>query len=92
MVTFFKDNIIPSCSYCEYATVYIPTYSYPYSDPYCSKGHGKCAVDKVCDDFRLINTYFCEECDYCGENNYCNFHKKQVNLYDESCVYFKKNK
>lgn len=84
---YFK--YLPSCSNCEYANLYIPYFSYPYSDPYCCKGHGKCDVDKVCDDFRLINSHFCEECIY-YKKDYCDFHKKQVNLYDESCVYFKK--
>lgn len=43
-----------TCSTCKFATVYIPLWSYPWSDPYCSKGHGQCKVDKSCEDFELI--------------------------------------
>ena len=87
-MAFFK--YLPSCSLCEYADLYIPYYSFRYSDPYCSKGHGKCKEDKVCDDFRLINSKYCYECKYCFKDEYCNFHNKKINSTDEACVYFEK--
>lgn len=86
--SFFK--YIPSCSDCEYATLYIPYFSYPHSDPYCSKGHGKCEVDKFCSDFRLINSHYCYECVNCIDDNYCKKHDKEINKNDESCVYFER--
>lgn len=43
-----------TCSNCKHASLHIPYFTYPWSDPYCSKGHGKCEVDKSCDDFELI--------------------------------------
>jgi hypothetical protein len=45
---------IKICQNCKHATLYIPYFTYPWGDPYCDKGHGKCAVDKCCDDFELI--------------------------------------
>ena len=44
----------PSCSNCKFATLHIPSFTYPWSDPYCSKGQGKCEVDKVCSDYEQI--------------------------------------
>lgn len=44
----------PSCQTCKYAIVYIPYFTYPYSDPYCELGHGQCDVDKVCEDYELL--------------------------------------
>lgn len=38
----------PSCANCKYATIHIPYYTYPWSDPYCAKGKGKCKVGKRC--------------------------------------------
>lgn len=58
-MSYFKDNKVPSCSSCKYATKYIPYWTYPYHDPYCELGHGKCGVDKVCDDFELLGRW-CE--------------------------------
>lgn len=84
---FFKNGNIPSCSDCEYATLYIPYFSYPFSDPYCSKGHGLCEVDKLCDDFKLINSHFCCECNYFA-NGFCNRKNIEINEKTYSCVYF----
>lgn len=83
--SFFK--YIPSCSDCEYATLYIPYFSYPHTDPYCRKGHGKCEVDKFCSDFRLINSHYCCECVHFNEE-YCEHHNKNVGKNCDSCVYF----
>ena len=88
---FFKSEDIPSCSDCEYATLYIPYFTYPYSDPYCSLGHGLCKVDKLCDDFKLINSHYCSECTYFC-NNYCNKKNIDVNEKNYSCVYFEGGK
>ena len=43
-----------TCKNCKFATVHIPYWSYPWSDPYCSKGHGKCMVNKSCSDWELL--------------------------------------
>lgn len=64
----FKDDKIPSCSDCDYADNYIPYYTYPFSEPYCSKGHGKCEVDKLCGDFKPI-TATCVRCEFIRFNN-----------------------
>ena len=93
---FFKENLNPCCSNCHYATEYIPKYSFPHSNPYCSKGHGKCGVDKLCGDYRLINSHYCCECkffksdyDYEGQIvDYCCKHEKIVYGNDDACVYF----
>lgn len=90
MLSYFK--YIPSCSSCEYANLYIPYFTYPYSDPYCCKGHGLCKVDKVCENYRLINSHFCYECSFMivkDGKNYCS--KKNLFLVkiNDSCVYFK---
>jgi hypothetical protein len=50
----FKWGVAPSCSNCKYANVYIPLWSYPHTTPYCEKGHGKCSVSKLCEDYELI--------------------------------------
>ena len=84
---FFKDGVIPSCSDCEYANLYIPIFSYPHTDPFCSKGHGQCKVDKLCEDFRFINSHFCYECNYC-ENGYCHKNHVRIDENKQSCVYF----
>ena len=46
--------IIKTCAHCKYANYYPASWWYPYLDPYCSKGHGRCRIDKTCDDFDLI--------------------------------------
>lgn len=84
---FFIDYEFPSCSSCQYANKYIPYYTFPYSDPYCEKGHGLCEVDKLCGDYRLINSHFCCECEFYN-NGFCSKHNKTVNENDKSCVYF----
>ena len=60
-MSFFKNKDLPSCSNCEYADKYIPYYNKQYSDPYCSKGHGKCDIDKICEDYKMIS--ICGRCD-----------------------------
>lgn len=42
------------CCDCVFADLYIPYWSYPFSDPFCVLGHGLCRVDKCCEDFVLI--------------------------------------
>lgn len=85
---FFLEKDCPSCASCHYATEYIPYYTFPFSDPYCSKGHGKCKIDKVCGDYRLINSHFCYECYFC-EENYCNKKRRENVNNNKACVYFK---
>ena len=51
-MSYFKFEA--SCSNCKYADLYIPYWTYPYSDPFCRLGHGKCDVNKCCNDFKLI--------------------------------------
>lgn len=84
----FKDSIEVSCSHCRYATVYIPYFTYPFSDPFCSKGHGKCEVDKICGDFKLISSHYCHECEFYGDG-YCSKKSIFLNENNDSCVYFK---
>lgn len=91
-MSFFDYS--PSCSHCEYATLYIPYFSFPYDDPYCSKGHGKCKVNKVCDDYKLINSHWCCECKYFTNqivsDNFCKKKNIEVDMKQYSCVYFEK--
>lgn len=94
-MSYFK--CLPSCSSCEYADLYIPYFTYPFHDPYCVKGHGKCEVDKVCDDYRLINTHYCSECEFMSvkdDKDYCRKNNVFLAKINESCVYFirKENK
>lgn len=87
----FYFKFIPSCSFCEYANLYIPYFSYPHSDPFCCKGHGKCEVDKFCEDFKLINVYSCYECkfiEFDDGKEYCSKKMEYVNKNNESCAYF----
>lgn len=51
-MSYFKFEA--SCSNCEFASLYIPYFTYPHAEPYCAKGHGKCDVDKLCEDYKLI--------------------------------------
>lgn len=44
----------PTCANCKYANLFIPLFAYPHLDPYCSKGHGQCRVDKLCGDYEQI--------------------------------------
>lgn len=85
---YFKDEF-PSCASCEYATVYIPYFTYPHSNPYCSKGHGQCEVDKLCGDYKLINSHYCCECEYYS-NGFCDKRKENVKEKDYSCAYYEK--
>ena len=64
----FRDDKLPSCSDCDYADEYIPYYTYPFSEPHCRKGHGKCEVDKLCGDFKPIIAT-CVRCDFIRFNN-----------------------
>ena len=50
----FKNRECPDCTSCKYATQYIPHYTYPWHDPYCELGHGKCKVNKICKDYIQI--------------------------------------
>ena len=84
---FFSDIDFPSCVDCEYAIEYIPYFTFPYADPCCSKGHGQCSVDKFCEDFRLINSHFCYECEH-QENSFCNKKHETIDKNSISCVYF----
>ena len=59
----FKDNELPSCITCEHANLYIPYYTFPYSDPYCIKGHGQCNVNKLCGDYKMT-TAICGKCKF----------------------------
>jgi len=47
-------EIVPSCTNCKYANLYIPAWSYPHSTPFCSKEQGLCREDKVCEHYELI--------------------------------------
>ena len=92
-MSFFID--LPSCSSCEYADLYLPYFTYPHSDPYCSKGHGLCGVDKLCEDYRLINSHYCYECKFMivkDDKDYCSKKSLFLNRKDYSCVYFEKIK
>ena len=98
---FFKNEEIPSCSSCRYATEYIPHFNFLHDNPFCSKGHGKCKVDKLCGDYKLFGTYFCKECSHYkvvsydnierhGKVGYCKWKDIEINANDDACVYFKK--
>ena len=84
---FLKINENSSCATCRYANLYIPYFTYPYSDPYCSKGHGKCDENKVCGDYLTCGFHYCKECGYFDEG-FCKKEKKDIYKYDISCVYF----
>lgn len=87
---FFKDDVIPSCSLCRYATEYIPYFTFRFSDPYCSKGHGQCGEDKLCGDFRMINHFYCEDCQYMVFENgetYCGKKNVFVDKFQTACAY-----
>lgn len=51
-MSYFKHEA--SCSNCKFASLHIPYFTYPFSDPYCAKGHGKCSEDKLCMDYELV--------------------------------------
>ena len=96
-MAFFKDDEIPSCSICRYATEYIPSYTYPFFTPKCSKGHGECDGEKFCGDFRLINSYYCEDCEhliyedgFCNNRTYCEKKGIYVDKFNHACAYVKK--
>ena len=92
-MTFFKDGEIPSCSLCRFATEYVPLFTYPYSTPYCSKGHGQCDVDKFCEDFRLINSFYCDDCKNLIINNnefFCSKNKEFRDKFQIACFYIDK--
>lgn len=96
-MTFFRDDIIPSCSICRYATEYIPSFTYPFFDPHCSKGHGKCDGEKFCEDFRLIGGYYCEDCKYLefvgdtfNKKTYCSKKEIFVDKFQTGCAYIVK--
>lgn len=102
-MSFFKGNKIPSCSSCRYATEFIPYFTFPYSDPFCSKGNGRCEEDKLCGYYKLFGTYYCYECCYYRTIYYNNIERKEIVEYcdkkkceidgnNDACVYFKKNK
>ena len=77
------------CENCEYATVYIPYFTFPHSDPYCEKGHGKCEVGKSCEDYRLIGSHYCKECTF-WVDGVCGKKDCVMDADSESCVYFSK--
>lgn len=91
-MTFFRDGEVPSCSLCRYATEYIPYYTYPFFDPYCSKGHGQCKVDKFCGDFRLINGFYCEDCEFYTGESFCEKKSECVDKFQTSCAYIRRRK
>lgn len=85
-----------SCSNCAYATEYIPYFTFPHSNPQCSKGHGKCEVDKICGDYKII-TATCGRCEFMElENNgrtmKCVEKNVQVEFNKKSCDDFKPRK
>lgn len=92
-MTFFRDGKVPSCSLCRFATEYIPYYTYPFFDPYCSKGHGQCKVDKFCEDFRLINGFYCDDCECMitvDGKDYCQKNDVFVDKFQTACAYIVK--
>lgn len=42
------------CQNCKFANYYPAPYWERWLDPWCAKGHGRCKVDKTCEDFELI--------------------------------------
>lgn len=66
-MSIFKTEELPSCVNCMYATEFIPLFTYPYSDPYCKKEHGKCDIDKICEDYLPRTT-----CNHCKHFKECN--------------------
>ena len=53
-MSMFNIHESPSCANCRFATKYIPAWGYPFADPFCAKGMGKCEVDKLCGSWELI--------------------------------------
>ncbi len=89
-MSYFRNNEYPSCSICDYATEYIPLFTYSHADPYCKQGHGKCEVDKVCSDFKPISV--CGRCEFLQKDNLsfiCVHHNKSVSFNDKNCDEFK---
>ena len=60
---FSDNNGLESCSDCFYATKYFPYYTFPFFDPYCEKGHGRCEVNKSCEDYKSIIS-ICGKCKF----------------------------
>lgn len=92
-MNFFNNESLPSCSECDYANEYIPYYTFPFSEPYCSKGHGKCEVDKLCGDFKPCGIT-CIRCDFIRlkskiEGYVCIKHDMNVSFDKHSCDEFK---
>lgn len=90
LVIKYKDP--PSCCNCEYATKYIPSYSYPWNDPYCSKGHGKCEINKLCDDYKSIYEV-CGNCEHIQKNYnkfICKVHDVEIEYNKKTCEEFQK--
>ena len=95
MAIFMEDKEDDGCSNCLYATLYIPSFSFPFSDPYCSKGNGKCEVDKVCGDFVRVDS-ICGWCEYFEVVNRdsirCNKHNIDVHYVGRVCDDYEKKK
>lgn len=54
-MSYFKHDYIPTCQDCEHANLYIPVWSYPFTDPKCEiTGRDISPGDIACKDFRLI--------------------------------------
>lgn len=86
MMSYLKPNReYPNCSNCRYATLYLPYYTFRFTDPSCSKGQGKCSVDKTCEFHLFVNRHYCFECHY-FKDGFCNLHDKSVDKFNEACV------
>ena len=93
-VLVIKYEDAPSCSNCEYAAKYIPSYTYPWSDPYCLKGNGKCEIDKLCDDYKNIHE-ICGNCNHLRKdyNKFiCMITGEEIEYNKKTCEQFKKMK
>lgn len=89
---YFRNEELPSCSTCDYATVHIPIFD-RWSDPYCRRGHGKCEVNKLCGDYKDV-TNICGRCVHIKEDKpnhgfICELKKGKVYFNGRTCDDFK---
>ena len=92
MMKIIRIEDPPSCSNCEYADEYIPYYIFPFFTPRCSKGHGVCSEDKICEDYKYIYE-ICGHCQYITKERddfKCNLHGNIIFFNKKTCEDFSK--
>lgn len=59
---------VPTCSECIYANEYVPSYTFPFSNPRCSIHHKVVNPDTVCCEFFDNGKSKEHRCKMCGVN------------------------